>query len=112
LNSVPQPVPVTLAPAQQDAGGNHSGNATGHQDRTGDANRSDPIWGGAGFKGGSTPQTQLHCCWHPHPKPGKESENGHANSDARSLHTKLHLLERVTVGCPWRPWHNVNTSIV
>jgi hypothetical protein len=32
--------------------------------------------------------------------------------DPRSLHTKFHLFERVSVDCPWLAWHDLNTGRV
>ncbi|MBW2628534.1 MAG: hypothetical protein JRE45_13015 [Deltaproteobacteria bacterium] len=39
-----------------------------------------------------------------------EDNGGPDEPTPRLLHTKIHLLERVPVWCPWKAWCNVNTG--
>jgi hypothetical protein len=45
-----------------------------------------------------------------HPDSANKNTTGDAEPDFGSPHAKLHLLERVSVDCPWRAWHNLNTG--
>jgi hypothetical protein len=103
-----QPVPVTLAPAQLAAGDTHPDDAADRQNPAEGDNGIYPTWHGAGIK-----KADSIC-----PRNARKGnannrrKSGNAEPDARSAHTKLHLVKRVSIGCPWRAWGNANTSIV
>jgi hypothetical protein len=99
--------PLSLADAQQDARGNHPDGAARRQSRAGVRTPVAPLSFGTPSPRALTTKSG------PHEYPtNKESSSGAADPDLCSPHTNIHLLERVSVDCPWRAWHNFNTSIV
>jgi hypothetical protein len=102
-----QAAPIPLADAQQDARGNHPGGATPRQSRAGVGK---PV---ALLSWDIAPPPALTTNSGRHEDPtNNESNTRPAEPEPRSPYTNIHLVECVSIGCPWRAWHNVNTSIV
>jgi hypothetical protein len=107
-----QPAQLSLADAQQGTADNHPDDATAHESRTGGQKHVALLGGDVVSRAQETPAISTKSS-HSHEHPTNNERNSRdAKSDAGSLHTKLHLLQRVSVGCPWRAWHNFDTSIV
>jgi hypothetical protein len=90
-----QPAQLSLSDSQNGTADNHSGGATNRQSHTHSENRIDPTWVGTGIETDDSlrPRSDSKGSAKNH------RASGNAEPDLRSLHTKLHLLKRVSVDC-------------
>ena len=95
-----QLAPLSLADAQQDAGGNHADGADPRQSHPAPKEPQALVSNDVSASAGN-PQE--------HPT-NNQNSSGADEPDPRSPHTKIHLLKRVSVDRPWRAWRNVNTG--
>jgi hypothetical protein len=102
-----QTAPLSLAGAQQDARGNHPDGAARRQSRAGVRTPVALLSFGTPSPPAVTTNSGRHEC-----PTNNESNSGADDPERRSPHTSIHLLKRVSVGCSWRAWHNVNTGSV
>jgi hypothetical protein len=102
-----QPASLSLADAQEDARGNHAGGATSRQSRAGVRKPVALL----SWDIPAPPALTANSGCQEH-RTNNQRNTGPAEPEPRSPHTNIHLLERVSVDCPWRAWHNFDTSIV
>jgi hypothetical protein len=99
-----QPAPLSFADAEQRAGGNHPCATYRYYDRTGVLDSVATLCPIA--------EHALEVSGQHHDATNNQNNGGAAKPDLRFLHTKLHLLKRISIDCPWRAWPNVNTGRV